>query len=566
MTCVNKFQLLPAGSIELKGELGKAIALCTANFLKTLDWSKLVEPFHKRYETISWRSEFWGKMIRGAILIAYTTQDEELKAILKETVYDMVSAQDENGCISTVAPEKQPGTWDMWGRKYVLHGLARYCQYIDMDPKVIKACCGVVDHMMTQMGPNAKSPLDVGWHDGLATCSAIDAIVRVYRISGEKKYLDFATYIAKTGCSKQGDIFQGVLDGKTPAELGNAKAYEMTSCFQGLAELCLENDEFPQAFEVLTRYYNNVRDREIMCTGIGGGKDNWGEYWFDMALKQNINDLKATGTMGETCITTTWLHYLERILQLTGDAKVFDQCELSLYNALLGAMTLDGTNFTHRNPTPLCGPACKLAAPDQMLIGFNAPFHGMDCCRAQGPEGLAMASVLGVMLQDKAPVFNLYEDMVVNYDGVKYTVTGGWPFFGDKVTIALSLQGAKKMTLRFRVPERESGKGFLAVNGESYDAQPGTYLAIDREWKDGDQIVISFDQKLRKRVLPTTPNTFCYMQGPLVLAEDTRLNNYHAETTSYRIVTQDGEQLLCDYASAGNEFLDYNHIKVVFSK
>ena len=565
MPLANQFQILPAGSLALKGELGKAIDLCTANFLKRVNWKGLVEPFRNRYETISWRSEFWGKMIRGAILIAYATQDEELKAILKETVYDIISTQDADGCISTVAREKQPGTWDMWGRKYVLHGLARYCQYIEMDPAVIDACRKQVDFMIRQMGEGGPlHPLTTGYHEGLATCSAIDAIVRVYRITNDKKYLDFAKYIAKTGCSGKGDIFQGVLDGKNPAELGNGKAYEMTSCFQGLAELCLEDDSFPKAYEILTRYYAGIRDREILCTGVAGGKDRWGEYWFDMAFKQNIDDLEATGAMGETCITTTWLHYLERILQLTGDAKVFDQCELSFYNALLGGMTLDGTNFTHRNPTPLCGPACKIAAADQMLIGFNNPFHGMDCCRAQGPEGLAMATVLGVMVKDGAPVFNLYEDMEVRLDGIKYTVTGGWPFFGNKVQIALAMDAPRKMALRFRVPERESGKGFLAVNGEEIPATPGTYLAVEREWKDGDVVSIVFDHALRKRILPTTPNSFCYMQGPVVLADDTRLNSYHGDTTSYRIAFLNGERYLCDYASAGNEFMDLHHFQVVF--
>lgn len=566
MSLSNHFQLLPGGALALKGEMGKAIALCTKNFLKTLDWSALVVPFRERYETTSWRSEFWGKMLRGAILVAYTTQDAELKKIIKDTIYDMISTQDKNGCISTVAADKQPGTWDMWGRKYVLHAMGRYCQLIEKDQKIVNACCKVVDHMMTQMGAGKRNPLDVGYHEGLATCSAADAIMRVYRLSGKKKYLDFVKYILKTGCSKRGDIFQSVLDGKTPAEIANGKAYELTSCFQGLAEAALEDDGFPKAYDVLTKYYADVRDREILCTGVGGAMDTWGEYWFDTALKQNITDRKLTGALGETCVTVTWLHYLERILQITGDAKVFDQCELAFYNGLLGAMTPDGVNFTHRNPTPLAGHACKLAAPDQMLLGFNRAFHGMDCCRAQGPEGLALAGILGVMLQDNAPVFNLYEDMEVNYDGVKYTVTGGWPFFGSKVTIKLAMKGTKKMTLRFRVPEREKGKAFAKVGTKSYDGVPGTYLAIDRTWKNGDTIVLTFDQKIRKRLLPTTPNSFCLMQGPIVLAEDTRLNAYHAETDSYRIAIPDGERYLCDYASAGSEFLDVHFFQVVWEE
>ena len=47
----------------------------------------------------------------------------------------------------------------------------------------------------------------------------LGAIVRVYRLTQDPRHLEFAKYIARTGCSLSGDIFQGVLEGKTPAEL-----------------------------------------------------------------------------------------------------------------------------------------------------------------------------------------------------------------------------------------------------------------------------------------------------------------------------------------------------------
>ena len=79
----NHFQTLPAGALKLKGELGKMQLLCIENLVKRTNWAGLVVPFRERYETNSWRGEFWGKMIRGAILLAYTTQDAELKKLIK---------------------------------------------------------------------------------------------------------------------------------------------------------------------------------------------------------------------------------------------------------------------------------------------------------------------------------------------------------------------------------------------------------------------------------------------------------------------------------------------------
>ena len=87
-------------------------------------------------------------------------------------------------------------------------GLTRYCQYIEKDPVVVDACRREVDHLMEQLGPNGWDPLKTGYHSGLATCSIIGAIVRVYRLTGDRKYLDYAKYLAKTGCYGGGDIFQ----------------------------------------------------------------------------------------------------------------------------------------------------------------------------------------------------------------------------------------------------------------------------------------------------------------------------------------------------------------------
>lgn len=584
----NHFQILPGRAVTLKGELGKAAALCRENFLKRTNWKALVDVFRTRLETTSWRCEFWGKLIRGAILMAYTTGDQELTEILRETIYDMISTQDPNGCISTTAPENQPGTWDMWGRKYVLWGFLRYYQYLDRDPRVLEAACKLADHIMTQMGPaeGALPVTEVGSHNGMAACSILDIIVRLYRLTGCQKYLDYAKYLVKSGCYKGDDIFKAALEKRHPNQIANRKGYEMTSCFQGLGELCLETDDFPEALEVLTNYYEGVRDREILCTGVGGGGDCWGEKWNDMAFKQNLQhpDPEVDGAMGETCVTVTWLHYLERILQLTGDAKVFDQCELSFYNALLGSMTIDGTNFLHRNPTPLAGTgfapdnpiplyagAWKIPTPDQMLVCYNEPFYGMDCCRVQGPEGLALAPILGVMATSdtNAIVFHLYEDMEVNHQGVQYLVSGGWPFSEKAVTITLKMDAPKAFPILFRVPEREPGKAFLDVNGQSYDAAPGTYLTVEREWKDGDVVTVHFDYTLRKRDLPTTPASFCYMKGAVVLAEDARLNRNHRVTTCYRMAfpnNAEGTRYLCDYASAGGEFLEVYGFRVVFPK
>ena len=138
---MTRMKWLPGGSVKLTGEIGKMLEKSIRNRLCTMDYKKLVEPFHLRYETEgAWRGEFWGKNIRGAILSCYITGDKELAALLKASVDDMLSTQTPDGCISSYPYDKQLTGWDIWGRKYALIGLMRYYNLLEQDPRIPVAC------------------------------------------------------------------------------------------------------------------------------------------------------------------------------------------------------------------------------------------------------------------------------------------------------------------------------------------------------------------------------------------------------------------------------------------
>ena len=77
-----------------------------------------------------------------------------------------------------------------------------------------------------------------------------------------------------------------------------------------------------------------------------------------------------------TCVTTTWMRFCEKLLDLTGDTKWADQLERTFYNAYLGAMKADGSEFA--GYTPLSG--CR-------YHGQHHCYMHTDCCTANGPRG-----------------------------------------------------------------------------------------------------------------------------------------------------------------------------------
>lgn len=535
---------------KLMGPLGKAMELSIEKRFKLLDYALLEEPFRKRNEIDNaWRCEFWGKVIRAVITAACAAGDEKLLADLAKTVENIMATQTADGCISSYPKEKQLGGWDVWGRKYVILTLLRYYEFIKADPEVLKCCCRIMDHFMSQVGEGAdkRSILECGWHNGLAASSILGAVVNLYRLTKDEKYLNFAHYIIGTGCSALGNIFEDTLAGIMPSSLGNGKAYEMTSCFQGAAELeLLEHD--PRLLESIKKYYAAVRDREIFVTGVGGAKDSVGEYWFDGALRQT-----RTGAMGlgETCITATWIRFCAVMLKLTDDCTVGDELEKSLYNGILGALAPDGTHWMHLNPTPLTGGGFKAYAPDQIEMCFKTPFGGNDCCRAQGPEGLFTASLVAVTEKDECVTVNLFEDLVSG----NLRISGNYPI-ENRVRIAFTEN--TKTSLRLRTPE------FLkrvTLNNEEIPFVCGNWIVLTRNWTPEDEVVMEFDFALKEIPAPDGSGYVAIKRGPLLLAADSR-----GAVPEALVNTSWNGIKLCDYASAGALFDSSNTLRVWFQR
>ena len=139
-------------AVRLHGLLGKALQLSCNNRLKKIDYKQLVDPFRKRNENDgAWRCEFWGKIVRSAILTNFYLQDPVLAEQIEDTVKDIISTQTPDGCISSYPAELQLSRWDIWGRKYVLLGLLRYYDFVKQDENVKNCCIKMLDYLMQQI-------------------------------------------------------------------------------------------------------------------------------------------------------------------------------------------------------------------------------------------------------------------------------------------------------------------------------------------------------------------------------------------------------------------------------
>ena len=240
--------------------------------------------------------EFWGKAVRALCRTYDYTQDPALKAMLEATAADLISTQTPDGCISHRSAKSQPRECDLWGRKYALWGLES-CYEVTADPKILKAMMRMADHTLSQVGPPPKvSILDTGWaYEGEESSSILEPMLKLYRLTGQQRYLDFAHYIVKAGGCKRENLFDAVHSGKDVKDIttDNSKplknlthAYLMISIFEGLVEYHRVTGD-PRWKEIAREFARNVLDTEITVIGSGGGLGMYN--WWGMGAAELMN-------------------------------------------------------------------------------------------------------------------------------------------------------------------------------------------------------------------------------------------------------------------------------------
>ena len=545
MRITDELRPLPAGAVRLSGYLEEYIQKSIANWNKgKLPYHEFVNFFRTHAAPQFALGEMWGKAVRSGCMFYRYTHDAELKSILDKTVADLLTTQNANGSISCTPADKQPGNenGDLWERKYVMLGLEEYYAHVDSSPAVLEALKRHADCIIAQVGHAPKKEItDLGWsatNIGAEPChiessTLLEPFMRLFNLTGEQRYLDFATYIVESGGTKHYNLIE-LACANTPPYLMSGhypKAYEMMSLFEGLVEYYRVTGD-AKCRQAFLNLYNNIRTREITIIGNGGADRPFhpyvaGEAWGNTASEQTN---PAITRMMETCVGVTWMKFCSQVLRLTGDPTAMDEIEKYVYNGLLGAMKPSGDGFSYVN---------LLNGNKVVNYGWGWKFNGfyVTCCNLNGPMGLAYIPYVAVMEDGSGPVVNLY-----NAGSVNTRTPGGQPLhltldtefpLSGKVVISISPEQKEKFTVKLRIPAWSKGT-VLAVNGKRMEVTAGTYAAITRKWSKGDTVELTFDMACRLVDAPhgTDPagdNFRAVVRGPIVLARDENIDARYAE-------------------------------------
>ena len=535
-------------------------------------WEKVIAVFDYGKFSEGWHGEYWGKLMRGGCMVYKYTESEELYNTLTDAVKGILTCRDSEGRISTYDKEYELSDWDVWCRKYVMYGLMYYMD-IWRDEKfkteILSALTKHADYIIERIG-NEEGKKNITetstfWL-GCNSSSILRPYVMLYKLTGEKKYLDFAEYIISEGGIQGGNLIEIALEDKlAPYQYPEVKAYETTSFFEGVFEYAtLMKDE--RLIDACIKYGNKFLETDVTIIGATGCYDEL----FDNSTKKQVT--YTTSHMQETCVTVTLMEYLCRLLEYTGDAKYADAIEKSFYNAFLGAINReygsnDGLHFDSYSPILNNRRGLQVGGKQTLLDGS---YYG--CCAAIGPAGFGAVTSRSAVLENDVLKITFYENGKIIFGRNEISVKTAYPFDGEISIKLVSLNSPIKLACR--IPDW-CKKHSANVAGSLENG----YFVTDVSLSSGDELILELDMPFVTHSSsdfdPEVKDLFAVSRGPIVFATEDYADHtfdvnkiydhsFDGITSSAAIETTENQKvILHNYATVG---MDWNKNMTVWLK
>jgi DUF1680 family protein len=151
----------------------------------------------------------------------------------------------------------------------------------------------------------------------------------------------------------------------------------------------------------------------------------------------------------------------------------------------------------------------------------NANMSGFTCCNGTALESSTKLqdSIYFKSTDNRALYVNLYAPSTLTWSE-RDVVVKQRTSFPRADTTRLTLAGGGAFDLNVRVPSWVK-KGFnVKINGREHavEAKPGTYLTLNRNWKDGDVIELRMPFDFHLSPVMDQPNIASIFYGPVLLA------------------------------------------------
>jgi len=353
-------------------------------------------------------------------------------------------------------------------------------------------------------------------------------LVKLYRTTGEKKYLDLARLFLDIR-GPQGEAYnqanKRVID-QTEAVGHSVRA---TYMYSGMADIAaIEKDE--AYLNAITKIWEDMVYTKMYLTG-GIGATGGNEGFADPYVLPNMS------AYCETCASIGNIFTNHRLFLLHGQTKYIDILEKTLYNSMLSGVSLSADRFFYPNPLESNGQHSRSA------------WFGCACCPSNVARFVPAIPGYVYAVTDKDLYINLFisndADIKIGDKNVKITQKANFPWDG-KVDITVEPESRGRFDVKIRIPgwalnealpgglykftDQNNEPVKIALNGVDVVVTPvDGYVVISRNWKAGDKISLDIPMPVRKVVadekIKEDRNKMAVQRGPVIYAAEWPDNN-----------------------------------------
>lgn len=382
------------------------------------------------------------------------------------------------------------GVWAPW---YTLHklfsGLIDQYLYAD-NSQALDVATGVADWAYNKLKPLDEATRRKMIRNEFGGVN--ESFYNLYAVTGDERYHWLARFFYYNEVidplkEQRDDLGTKHTNTFIPKVLAEARNYELT------------REETSR--KLAGFFWHTMIDHHTFAPGCSSDK----EHFFD---PQQFSK-HLSGYTGETCCTYNMLKLSRHLFCWTGDAAVADYYERALYNHILGQQDPETGMVCYF--LPLLNGAHKV---------YSTKENSFWCCVGSGFENHAKYGEAIYYHNDKGIYVNLFIPSEVNWKEKGMTLRQETAFPSEETTcITVRAEQPVQTTVYLRYPSW-SQKVTVLVNGKKMPVRqkPGSYIAVTRQWKDGDRIEATYPMQVRIETTPDNPQKGALLYGPLVLA------------------------------------------------
>jgi uncharacterized protein len=344
-------------------------------------------------------------------------------------------------------------------------------------------------------------------------------LVKLYRVTGEKKYLALARFFLDIRGPKGQEYNQAI---QKPVDQTEAigHAVRATYMYSGMADIAaIENDA--RYLNAITKIWDDLVYTKIYLTGGIGANGNIEGFAGPYVLPNK-------SAYCETCASIGDIFFNHRLFLLHGESKYIDILEKTLYNSMLSGVSLSADRFFYPNPLESAGKQQRQA------------WFGCACCPSNVARFVPAIPGYIYAVADK----NLYINLFISNDAsiklgkgeIGISQKANFPWDG-KVEITVNSNTAGLFVMKIRIPgwaqneaipgelyeftDTDDEKVTITVNGGKYYYKiTDGYAIIPAKWERGDKIDIDFPMPVRKvfadERIKEDSNKIAFQRGPVI--------------------------------------------------